>query len=102
MVKILWIALTLSLLGNALLIYRVFDIGVAMTYGSDELHRRETQLSNMQLLLPYLIDTSTGPTIRSAAKAAGLEVLDKGTDGLYVGEIHFIFMGDTLSAVKFY
>ncbi len=98
--KGLWIALALSVLANILLFYRIVDLGVTMTYGADELTRREGQLSTMQVLLPHLVNTATHATIQKAAQKAGLEILDKGAEGLYVGEVHFIFTGDTLTSVK--
>jgi hypothetical protein len=32
---------------------------------------------------------------------AGLGVLDKGDEGLFVGDIHFVLSGDRVIAVKF-
>jgi hypothetical protein len=81
--------LLMSVLGNVLLIYRVFDLGVTTTYGSDEISRRTQQVADAEKLLPPLLSGTSRTELLSEAQKAGLDVMDKGKEGLYVGGIHF-------------
>jgi hypothetical protein len=97
----LGILLLISVLGNAVLLYRVFDLGVTTTYGSDEIRRRSQQAADAEKLLPSLVSGTSRMDLLNAAQKTGLEVLDKGEEGLYVGGIHFVLSGDRVAAVKF-
>lgn len=101
MKKALGILLLLSVLGNAILLYRVLDLGVMTTYGDDEVSRRSKQAADAQKLLPLLMLDTSRADVLSAAQKAGLEVIDKGEEGLYVGDIHFVLSEDRIVAVKF-
>lgn len=96
----LGLLLSISVLGNALLLYRVIDLGVTITYGADEIGRRSNQAADVQKLLPLLMTHVSRADVLSAAGKAGLEVIDKGDEGLYVGDILFAFSGDLVAAVK--
>lgn len=101
MKKALGIALFLSVLGNLVLLYRVFDLGVTTTYGADEISRRSRQAADAQKLLPLLMPGTSRSDVSSAARKVGLEVIDKGEEGLYVGGIHFVVADDRVAAVRF-
>ena len=101
MKKTLGVLLLISVLGNAVLIYRVFDLGVTTTYGSDEISRRTQQVADAQKLLPPLLSGTSRMELLSEAQKAGLEVMDKGEEGLYVGGIHFVLSGDRVAAIDF-
>jgi hypothetical protein len=83
------------------LLYRVFDLGVTTTYGDDEISRRSQQAADAQRLMPLLMPGASRADVLSAAARAGLEVLDKGEEGLFVGSMHFVFTQDRVAAVKF-
>lgn len=99
--KILGVALALSLIGNVALLYRVLDLGVTTTYGEDEVNRRNQQAADVQKLLPLLMPNMSRSHVLSAAQAAGLEILDKGEEGIYVGSVHFVLSGYQVTAIKF-
>jgi hypothetical protein len=93
--------LFISAVGNAVLLFRVFDLGVTTTYGSDEISRRTHQVADAQKLLPPLLSDTSRKDLLSAALKANLEVLEKGEEGLYVGGIHFVLTGDRVAAIEF-
>jgi hypothetical protein len=99
--KVLGIALLVSVLGNIVLLYRVLDMGVTTTYGADEISRRGKQVADVQKLLPLLMPHTSRADLLGAAQKAGLEIIDKGQEGMYVGDVQFIFSGDQVTAVKF-
>lgn len=101
MKRVASIVLWISLLGNAALLYRLFDLGVTTTYGADEISRRNQQAAQAEKLVPLLLQSTSRAEVLSAAQKADLEVLEKGEDGLYVGSIHFVFVGDQVAAVSF-
>jgi len=97
----LGIALFSSVLGNIVLLYRVFDMGVTMSYGADEISRRSQQIADVQMLIPLLMPHTSRADVVTAAQKEGLEILDKRDEGLYVGGIQFTFLGDRIAAVNF-
>jgi hypothetical protein len=94
------ILLVLSLLTNGVLLYRVFDLGVTTTYGADEIDRRSEQAAGAQKLLPLLMPSTSRADLLTAAQKSGLEVLDKGEEGLYIGGVHFVLSGDRVTAIE--
>src|SRR5690606_15053959 len=92
--RLLSIALAISALLNLYLAYRLLDLGVTSTYAADELQRRGAQVSALQRLLPLLMPNTSRHLLISTAQAAGLEVLDKGDEGVYVEEILFVISND--------
>jgi hypothetical protein len=101
MKNVISIALLLSVLGNFVLLYRVFDMGLTSTYEADEISRRGHQVANVQKLLPLLVPNMSRANLLSAARKANLEILEKGEEGLYVGGIRFLLSGDRVVAVNF-
>jgi hypothetical protein len=95
------VLLVISIIGNAILLYRVLDMGVTTTYQSDEIKQRGEQLEGIQKLWSSLLPNTSRADVLNAARKSGLEVLDKQEEGLYVDGIHFVFSGDQVTAVKF-
>ena len=93
------ILLLISVLANFGLAYRVFDLGVTITYGNDELARRGRQVEAMQKLFPAVLKDRSRSNLTDVAGKLGLEVLDKGDEGVYIDGVQFIFSGDQVSAV---
>jgi hypothetical protein len=90
-----------SLVANLVLVYRVFDLGVSVTYGSDEIERRGKQADVIQKLFPPLMSNVTRTEIISVAKQLGLAVLDKGDEGLYIGGVQIVFSNEKLTSMSF-
>lgn len=86
--------------GNAVLFYRVLDLAVTETYRGDEISRRSRQAADAQKLLSLLMQHASRADLLSAAQRAGLEVLHKGKEELYVGDLHFVLSGDRVAAVR--
>lgn len=95
------VPLVLSVLGNCILLYRVLDLGVATTYLSDEVRRRGQQTEDARKLLSFLVTHQSRADVLDAARVTGLEVLDKGEAGVFIGSIHFIFSDDEVSTIEF-
>lgn len=94
------IALTLSILANVFLVYRTFDIGVTMTYMSDEIEHQQTRAADVERLLPLLAPHLTKSELLEAAGKAGLEVIEKQEEGIYVGDLLFTLAGDRVISVS--
>ena|SRR5215813_6643744 len=99
--RLVLVALVASVCLNFVLIYRVFDMGVMDTSRSDEIQRREHQAKTAEKLLLELLPATSRGDLRTAAQRAGLEVLDKGDEGMYVGGIQFVLSKDRISAIWF-
>jgi len=97
----LLILLILSVVANAFLMYRLLDTGVTTTYQSAEIKSLLKQQADMKKLIPLLQKGTSRDTILGAAREAGLEVMQKEPDMLYVGTVEFLFKDGRLSEVKF-
>lgn len=95
------ILLLISVLANFGLAYRVFDLGVTITYGSDELARRGRQAEAMQKVFPATVKDRSRSNLIDVARKLGLEVFDKGDEGVYIDGVQFTFSGDQVSGVDF-
>ncbi|MDD2769731.1 MAG: hypothetical protein PHT19_13420 [Methylococcus sp.] len=84
---------------NVALLYRVFDLGVTITYGEEETRQRNQQVMELEKLLPLLMGTTTQEQVLRAANKAGLEVMKSGDDGILVGMTHFSFSGNKVTSV---
>jgi hypothetical protein len=101
MKRSLVLLLVASLLANLGLLYRIVDMGLTSTYAGDEIARREKQEADAQQLLRVLLATTSRDDLLDAAHRASLEVINKGEEGVYVGEIRFVFSGDRVVGVDF-
>jgi hypothetical protein len=101
MKTVLGIALLVSVLVNAFLLYRLLDTGVTVTYGAAEISYKQKQEAAAEKLLPLLLANTSRDSLLDAARRAGLEIIDKGTDGVYVGKVHFMLSNDHVTAVTF-
>jgi hypothetical protein len=99
--KTLGIALGLSVLANAVLLYRVLDLGSATTDEAVEIRHERAQLGAIQKLLPLLPPSVSREDLVNAAREAGLDIFDKGTEGLLVGTVLFTLSEGRVVAVKF-
>ncbi len=97
--RVIRLALLCSVLLNAVLLYRVFDLGVTITYGADEIHYRNRQTSDLKKLMPLLRKSTSQEQVLLAAKQAGLEVIKKPGEGTYVGAVLFTYSGDKVITV---
>jgi hypothetical protein len=99
--KALGIALGLSVLANAVLLYRVLDLGSATTDEAAEISRERAQLGAVQKLLPLLPPSVSREDLVNAARKAGLDVFDKGKEGLLVGTVLFTLSDGRVVSVEF-
>ncbi|EFB7642808.1 hypothetical protein E4I92_14360 [Escherichia coli] len=99
MEKIIRLALLFSILINAALLYRVFDLGVTTTYGADEINYRNRQASDLKKLLPLLLKSTSQEQVLLAARQASLEVIKKPGEGTYVGTLLFTYSDGKVMAV---
>jgi hypothetical protein len=76
-------------------------MGVANTHGNDEISRRNGQVRVAERFFLPLIAGFSKSELIDAAKKAGVGVMDKGEDGIYVGEIRLTFSNDRLVSVSF-
>jgi len=100
--KLLIIGLIASVALNAVLLYRVLNLGVAATYGEDESTFRTKQITAAESLLLGFPKSSSREDLLELAKAHNLEVVEKGDGHIYVGNISFAVSGNRVSAVSFY
>lgn len=91
--------LLLSVAINVVLLYRVFDLGVTITYGEEETRQRNQQVAELDKLLPLLMSTTTKEQVLHAANKAGLEVMKSGNDGILVGRTYFSFSDNKVVSV---
>lgn len=99
MEKIIRLTLLCSILINAVLFYRVLDLGVMTTYGVDEINYRNRQASDLKKLLPLLLKSTSQEQVLLAARQAGLEVIKKPGEGIYVGTVLFTYSDGKVMAV---
>jgi len=92
--------LGVSFLGNAFLIYRLVDMGVTVTHGEEESGRRNEQVRVVEELLAVFMSKPSKAELIEAAKESHFDVLDKGEDGIYVGEVRFNFSEDKLASLS--
>lgn len=89
--KALGFALMCSVFINAALIYRVFDLGLTITHGSDDAQYRAQQSSDLTKVLSLLLKSTTRTQVLAAGKEAGLDVIEKQEEGDYVGTVFFSY-----------
>lgn len=99
--QILGIALCISVLGNTALLYRVIDLGAVTTDQASEVSLQQRQLEIVKKLLPTLSRSVSRENLVGAARAAGLEVHDKGDEGVVIGTVEFTLSRDGIAAVNF-
>jgi hypothetical protein len=99
--RILMVLLLVSAAANAFLLYRLLDTGVTTTYQSSEVKFLKQQQTQMQKLLPLLQKGVSRDAVVSAAKDAGLEVMVKDPNRLYVGTIEFVFKDGIVVDIQF-
>lgn len=99
--QILGIALCISVLGNAVLLYRVVDLGAVTTDQASEVSLQQTQLETIKKLLPSLSRGVSREDLVGAARAAGLETHDKGEEGVLIGTVEFALSKDGIATINF-
>jgi hypothetical protein len=100
--KLLIIGLVASVALNAVLLYRVLNLGVAASYGEDESTFRAMQITAAEKLLLGFSKSSSRENLLELAKTHNLEVVEKSDGRIYVGNISFAFSGNRVSAVNFH
>tara|TARA_R110000824_G_scaffold118960_2_gene271451 strand:+ start:70653 stop:70979 length:327 start_codon:yes stop_codon:yes gene_type:complete len=98
--NILTFCLVLSVVGNALLLYRVADLGVTTTHQSEQIRLNAQQAKDAEEILPMLINKTSRDDVLFAARKAGLTTFEK-EEGLIVGQLLFVFSGELLDRVIF-
>ena len=93
--------LILSVAANAFLLYRLLDTGVTTTYQSAEIKSLLQKQADMKKLFPLLQKGTSRDTLSNAAREAGLQVMQKEPDRLYVGTIEFLFTDGRVREMKF-
>ena len=94
--------LALSVVANAVLIYRIFDLGVTLTHQSSALERREGQLSDINKVLTMVAPQIGKDEFVKRAKSAGLDILVKDENkAAYVGEVQFIFKENRIVGISY-
>lgn len=101
MIVALGVVLVISVVGNAILLYRALDSGVTATHGADEIDRRNRQTEDARKLMRVLLSDFSHADVVSAAEKAGVPVIDKGDEGLFVGEVRFAMSEDRIVDVQF-
>lgn len=92
--------LAVSIAANCFFLLRLLNAGVTTTHASDELGHRQAQVAVMGALIPRLAPSMSRTELISQAKARGFDVMDKGNDGVYVGEVLFKFSGGRINSVS--
>jgi hypothetical protein len=101
MLVALGVTLAMSLVGNAIVLYRALDSGVAATHCADEIDRRNQQTEDARKLMRVLLADSSRADLVGAAEKAGVRVIDKSNEELYAGEIRFAVSEDRVVAIEF-
>jgi hypothetical protein len=91
----------LSVAANVFLLYRLLDTGVTTTYQSAEVKSLLQQQAELKKLVPLLLKGTSRDTLLDAARQAGLQIMQKETDRLYVGSIEVVFTDGRVSDVNF-
>lgn len=99
--RTLTILLIVSAAANALLLYRVVDVGVTTTYQSAEIKSLKRQQAQMQKLIPLLQKGISRDLVVGAARDAGLQIMVKDPNSMYVGMIEFIFRDGIVADIRF-
>jgi hypothetical protein len=86
---------------NVFLLYRVFDAGVTTTYEGSEIKSLKRQQAQIQKLFPLLQKGISRDAPLGAARDAGLEVIEKTPDEVYVGAIEFVLKDGKVVDVRF-
>lgn len=99
--KSLGVALLFSIIANAVLIYRVFDLGISVTYQTAEIQYKSKQLTDVGKLWPALTPKISRGDLLEAARKTGLEVLEKEEEkSLFIGRVQFLLSGESVTAIK--
>lgn len=93
--------LVVSIMVNGFLLYRVFDVGVTTTYEGSEIKSLKRQQAQMQKLFPLLQKGISRDALLGAARGAGLEVMEKTQDQVYVGAIEFVLRDGNVVDLRF-
>jgi hypothetical protein len=99
MKKTMILVLSVSLIINALLIYRVIDLAVTVSYSEEEAYQQSQRVAELEKLLPLLLAAATREQVERAANKAGLEVMESG-DGILVGRTYFSFSGNKVASIS--
>jgi len=99
--RIVLALLVLSVAVNAFLLYRLLDTGVTTTYQSAEIKSQLQQQAEMKKLIPLLLKGTSRDTLMGAAREAGLQVMQKEPNRLYIGTIEVLFTDGRVSDVNF-
>ncbi len=101
MSRVLTVLLLASIAANVFLLFRVFDVGVTTTYEGAEIKSLKRQQSQIQKLFPLLQKGISREVLLDAARGAGLEVIEKTPDQIYVGAIEFLLKDGMVVEVRF-
>jgi hypothetical protein len=102
MKRIIVIALSLSVVVNLVLLYRILDTGVSLTHQSDEIGYKSRQLANMEKMWPVLMPRISRTDLLEAARKTGLEVMEKKSENfLIIGHVQFLLSDNRVVAIKF-
>jgi hypothetical protein len=95
------ILLILSLSINIFLSYKVFDLGVTVTYMQEEQNTNRRQFSDIEKIFPNLVHDLSKSRILDAGKKSNLMVIDKQEEGIYIGSIYFQYSKNGLLKINF-
>ena len=95
------VLLVASIAANVFLLYRVLDVGVTTTYEGSEIKSLKRQQAQIQKLFPLLQRGMSRDALLDAARSAGLEVMEKTPDQVYVGAIEFVLRDGKVVDVRF-
>jgi hypothetical protein len=101
MSRILVVLLAASIAANVFLLYRVLDVGVTTTYEGSEIKALKQQQAQIQKVFPLLQKGMSRDALLGVAHGAGLEVIEKTPDQVYVGAIEFVLKDGMVVGVKF-
>ena len=93
--------LVASIAVNVFLLYRLFDVGVTTTYQGSEIKSLKRQQAQIQKLFPLLQKDISRDALVGAARGAGLEVMEKTPNQVYVRTIEFVLRDGKVVDVRF-
>lgn len=99
--RVLIVVLVASILVNVFLLYRVIDVGTTTTYEGSEITSLRRQQAQIQKLFPLLQKDISRDALLGAARGAGLEVIEKTPNQVYVGAIEFVLRDGKVVEVRF-
>lgn len=90
----------ISLLVNLALTYFALNFATTADDMGNEIAYRETQMGDLEKILPSLLNQTSKEDILAAAKRHHLETFEKKEDGgIYVGQSGFLFSNNRVSSV---